>query len=101
HTGYLVPERNSDALAEAIIDLLAHPEKRQTFGRNGFEFAQKTFSWDRIVDDLIMLYEQAENTEAPRKILKALKPQIESGKSTFPAAAVTSSATTVAEAPTA
>lgn len=58
-TGYLVPERDSKALADAIVDLLASPAKRERFGRAGFEFAQQTFSWTRIVNDLEGLYAQA------------------------------------------
>jgi len=58
-TGYLVPERDSKALADAIVDLLACPEKREQFGRAGFEFAQQTFSWNRIVNDLEDLYAKA------------------------------------------
>lgn len=32
-TGYLVPPRNPQALAEGVIDLLTHPEKRMQMGR--------------------------------------------------------------------
>lgn len=35
HSGYLVPPRNSEALAEAIILLLENSELRSQFGRNG------------------------------------------------------------------
>ena len=67
-TGYLVPERDSSALANAIGDLLAHPEKRERFGRAGFEFAQRTFSWPRIVNDLESLYAQATQTAQPVQV---------------------------------
>jgi len=62
-TGFLVPERDSNALAVAIGDLLAHPAKRERFGRAGFEFAQRTFSWTRIVSDLEGLYAKACGTQ--------------------------------------
>ena len=55
-TGYLVPEKDSIALADAISDLLADPAKRQRFGKAGFRFAKETFSWDRIVWDLEEYY---------------------------------------------
>jgi len=60
-TGYLVPQRDSKALAHAISDLLNHPARREQFGRAGFEFVQRTFSWPRIVSNLESLYVQAAN----------------------------------------
>jgi glycosyltransferase involved in cell wall biosynthesis len=75
-TGYLVPEKNSDALANAIIDLLENPEKRREFGKAGFKFAQKTFSWSRITNDLEELYSIAQvQSSLPSKVmLPALLP---------------------------
>lgn len=58
-TGYLVPEKDPKALAEAICDLLTHPEKCRKFGRAGFRFAKETFSWKRIVGELEKLYATA------------------------------------------
>ena len=60
-TGYLVPEKDPSALADAICDLLTHPEKCRQFGRAGFKFAKETFSWKRIVGDLEHLYAAAAN----------------------------------------
>ena len=34
-TGWLVPERNSNLLAEKLMDLINHPEMRMSFGRLG------------------------------------------------------------------
>jgi glycosyltransferase involved in cell wall biosynthesis len=58
-TGYLVPEKDSPALADAISDLLSHPSKRERFGRAGFQFAQETFAWPRIVHELEDFYASA------------------------------------------
>jgi glycosyltransferase involved in cell wall biosynthesis len=55
-TGRLVPENNSAALADAICELLADPVKRQRMGRNGFYFAQKTFSRNGHIAALESLY---------------------------------------------
>ncbi len=55
--GYLVPPRDSDALARAIADLLDHPEKRRAFGERGFETVQN-FSIDKTVHKNIELYNQ-------------------------------------------
>ncbi len=55
-TGYLVPQKDPQALATAICDLLVDPEKCRRFGRAGFKFAKETFSWKRIVGELERLY---------------------------------------------
>ena len=56
-TGYLVPEKDTAALADALVDLLKDPEKSRKFGRAGFQFAKMTFSWSRIVQELEGLYD--------------------------------------------
>jgi glycosyltransferase involved in cell wall biosynthesis len=56
-TGFLVPQKDSKSLANAICDLLDDPEKAKQFGKNGFQFALKKFSWDRIISKLERLYE--------------------------------------------
>jgi len=58
-TGYLVPQKDITALASAICNLLAQPEKARQFGRNGYQFALRTFSWDRIIEKMELLYELA------------------------------------------
>ena len=55
-TGYLVPEKNSEKLADAICDLLADPAKAKRFGRNGNRFAERTFSWQNIISRMEDLY---------------------------------------------
>lgn len=55
--GYLVPPRDSDALAKAIADLVDHPEKRRAFGERGLETVQN-FSIDKTVLMNIELYNQ-------------------------------------------
>ncbi|NEP52816.1 MAG: glycosyltransferase family 4 protein [Moorea sp. SIO3C2] len=47
-TGLLVPERNPHALAKAVLELLANPERAAELGRNGLSDVQSRFSWERI-----------------------------------------------------
>lgn len=56
-TGILVEPGNSGALADALLDLLADPEKRRTMGERSRERAEQ-FSWERITDQYIDLYER-------------------------------------------
>ena len=48
-TGLLVPEKEPEALAAAILDLLEHPDRATQLGRNGLEDVQIRFGWSRIV----------------------------------------------------
>lgn len=48
-TGLLVPEKDPEALAEAILTLLSEPIKAQQMGQNGLADVQVRFSWERII----------------------------------------------------
>ncbi len=71
-TGYLVPQKDSAALAAAIVDLLADPEKCERFGKAGFEFVKERFSWGRIVRDLESLYETVRGSKDDRSLQQAI-----------------------------
>ncbi len=51
-TGFLVPEKDPTALADAILDLIQDPQKAKRFGKAGLDFAAKKFNWQRITDQL-------------------------------------------------
>lgn len=55
-TGFLVEEKDPQALADAICKLLADPFKARQFGWAGLRFAKQAFSWDRITSELEKLY---------------------------------------------
>jgi glycosyltransferase involved in cell wall biosynthesis len=52
----LVPVRDSDALATALIRLSADPNLARTLGRNARELAESSLSLDRMVDGYLGLY---------------------------------------------
>ena len=56
-TGMVVEPNNSDVLAQAINFLLDRPELRFKFGQAGLERVKRFFSADRMIDDLITVYE--------------------------------------------
>lgn len=58
-TAILVPERNANALAEALAGLLADPEKVRRFGEQGRQFIKENFDIDRQVAGLEDIYEHA------------------------------------------
>ena len=56
-TGVLVEEKNSQALANAVNDLLTDPERRQRLAEQGYAFAHSHFNWDRINAELVRVFE--------------------------------------------
>lgn len=56
-TGKLVERSNADALAEAIINLLADEELRKSMGQAGRKRAVELFSFEKVADDLLSQYQ--------------------------------------------
>lgn len=48
-TGWLVPEKDSIALAVAINSILTNPELAEALAQSGFQDVQDRFNWSRIV----------------------------------------------------
>lgn len=57
-TGILVPPRDSDALAQAILDLLQNSEQRLSMGREGRLRVMTDFTVERMVDRTITVYKR-------------------------------------------
>ena len=64
-TGILVEKENSRATADAIVDLLRHPETMRRMGREARIRARQIFGWDRFVNAYDKLYQ---SLTAPRKV---------------------------------
>jgi glycosyltransferase involved in cell wall biosynthesis len=47
-TGLLVPEKDPQALAEAILTLLSNPEEAKEMGNRGLKDVQKRYSWSYL-----------------------------------------------------
>jgi glycosyltransferase involved in cell wall biosynthesis len=55
-TGYLVPPRDHDAMAKAIVKLLKNAELRKQMGTAGLGRAQECFSAERMVEKTVAVY---------------------------------------------
>ena len=55
-TGYLVPPRDSAALADAVVKILLNPVKRQEMKRNIEALAGSRLSWETIADQMVDVY---------------------------------------------
>lgn len=57
-TGLLVPSKNSERLAEAILFLLKNPSIRVEMGKSGRIFAEKEFAIKKIISKHLNIYEE-------------------------------------------
>ena len=57
-TGIKVPPDNSDALAEALIDLVSDDKLRKTIVKNAMEKLKHVYDWSIIADHTIKIYEE-------------------------------------------
>jgi glycosyltransferase involved in cell wall biosynthesis len=55
-TGLLVPPRDPGALATALRELLADPDRRAAFGRAGRQAAVARYAWDRVAAQTVAVY---------------------------------------------
>jgi glycosyltransferase involved in cell wall biosynthesis len=61
-TGFVVPPRNADALAERILALLDDPALRREMGRNGRALLERDYSLARMLDRLEEVYKRVART---------------------------------------
>jgi len=59
--GLLVPPGDPDALAAAIITILENPEMADKFTTEGLKTVKERFSWDKISDQFIEVYQRVLN----------------------------------------
>ena len=67
-TGLLVPEKNPDAIANAVIRLLDDPVYARQLGEQGYAHACSYFNWDRIMDQYESIYVESVSSSRPRSI---------------------------------
>lgn len=65
-TGYLVPERDVEVLADRILYLLEHPELWPAMGRAGRAFVESRFDSKRLNERLLEMYRSLRSPAAPR-----------------------------------
>jgi glycosyltransferase involved in cell wall biosynthesis len=58
-TGYIVPPKDPEKLADAIIDLLTDNEKRKRMGERANKKTQEELAWKNIASNTIEVYKKA------------------------------------------
>ncbi len=61
-SGFLVPERDVDALAEKCEYLISHPQRRAEMGRVGRKFIEEHFEISKLNGELVELYSSSLKT---------------------------------------
>lgn len=61
-SGFLVPERDVDALAEKLIYLIEHPEIWPEMGQAGRAFVEANYDISKLNDSLVDIYQQLLHT---------------------------------------
>jgi colanic acid/amylovoran biosynthesis glycosyltransferase len=56
-SGFLVPERDADAIADRLIYLIEHPERWSAMGQAGRLFVEQHYDLNRLNDALVALYQ--------------------------------------------
>ncbi len=57
-SGFLVPEKDSDAIAEKLIYLVEHPEIWSQMGQAGRAYVESNYDMNKLSDELVKIYHQ-------------------------------------------
>ena len=57
-SGFLVPERNADAIAEKLQMLIENPQLWDKMGKNGRKQVEEKYDMNKLNDELVSVYEQ-------------------------------------------
>ena len=64
-TGWLVPPKNPEAMADKIIDLLNDPIKAREWGKRNLKRVQQRFTEQKMVESHLRLYRRMSASEHP------------------------------------
>ena len=57
-SGFLVPERDEEAIADKLIYLIQHPELWQQMGFDGRKKVETNYDIDKLNSELVEIYQQ-------------------------------------------
>lgn len=57
-SGFLVPERDVDAMADRLVYLIDHPDSWESMGKAGRRLVEEQFNIDKLNDRLVRIYQR-------------------------------------------
>ncbi|MFP5407579.1 MAG: glycosyltransferase, partial [Gammaproteobacteria bacterium] len=72
-TGYLVPPRDPESLAEALAYLQANPSHAAALGRAGVRRVRSTFTWERVAEELAEVYTSVIHRPQPARASNTIR----------------------------
>jgi colanic acid/amylovoran biosynthesis glycosyltransferase len=64
-SGFLVPERDADAIATKLSYLITHPELWEAMGKAGRVRVQEKYDMNKLNNELVAIYEHILNSQSP------------------------------------
>jgi colanic acid/amylovoran biosynthesis glycosyltransferase len=75
-SGFLVPERDADAIAEKLNYIIEHPEQWETMGSSGRDRVGTSYNLDKLNDELVEIYQRILKTDLKQEQYNSLKQPI-------------------------
>ncbi|HIK07843.1 MAG TPA: glycosyltransferase [Trichormus sp. M33_DOE_039] len=69
-SGFLVPERDVDAIANKLSYLITHPELWENMGKAGRNCVENKYDMNKLNDELVAIYQQLLKPELPQQALR-------------------------------
>jgi glycosyltransferase involved in cell wall biosynthesis len=57
--GILIPPKDPDAIANAVIELLNNPDRAKKLGENARKYVMSTYTWEKVCQGTLRVYEYA------------------------------------------
>jgi colanic acid/amylovoran biosynthesis glycosyltransferase len=75
-SGFLVPERDADAIAEKLNYIIEHPELWETMGKAGRDRVEAYYNLDKLNDELVAIYQRILQNDLKQEQSSSLKQPI-------------------------
>ena len=69
-SGFLVPERDTNAIAEKLTYLIEHPEIWEGMGKAGRARVEEKYDMNKLNDELVEVYQEVVNSKLPQRNLQ-------------------------------
>ncbi|HBW30496.1 MAG TPA: colanic acid biosynthesis glycosyltransferase WcaL, partial [Nostoc sp. UBA8866] len=75
-SGFLVPERDAEAIAHKLTYLIEHPELWKKMGKAGRGRVEEKYDMNKLNDELVEIYQQMLNSASPQQDFQHLPKEL-------------------------